>query len=343
MCGIAGIFDVQKSKKLERVKLAKHLMLAIEQRGRHASGYAYHGKDSIMVEKADMTASDFVQAAPLFTEPFKLKPRSILLHTRYATQGSPRNNYNNHPIYSKISGLTLIHNGWLTNEREVIAKFNLDKDGEVDSETVLRLIEHFVLNERKRITTAIKLAMRELEGRFACALISEKYPDTLWLWRNGNPLYCYRDERTGALIFASTAELLEEALRASGFTGGKIAGFEDRRVSCMKAIKGKIHASFAKLGKRAAAKRQKPIKNDLPLIGMPVRKDGCQLCFGICRFPESDACQHNVEESRPIERHSRTKAISWKPTNVMTKEAWEDWKKQGKSIAELIDDKATKQ
>jgi glucosamine 6-phosphate synthetase-like amidotransferase/phosphosugar isomerase protein len=177
MCGIAGIFDVNQSKELNRSAIAAKLLCAIEARGKHAAGYAYHDQDTTIVCKADLPASEFVEAAPMFTDPFDRRPRTILLHARYATQGLPTNNYNNHPIYSKVTGLTLIHNGWLTNERALIAKYGLRKDGEVDSETVLRLIEHFVLNDKKRITTAIRLAMAELEGKFACALISEKHPD----------------------------------------------------------------------------------------------------------------------------------------------------------------------
>jgi glucosamine--fructose-6-phosphate aminotransferase (isomerizing) len=266
MCGIAGIFDVKRKANFERVGLARELLLAIERRGRHATGYAFikTGDDSTEIVKADIPASEFVQVAPMFTDGLDGAPRAILLHTRYATQGKPSNNWNNHPIYSKHSGMTLIHNGWLTNEEEILEKYGLHKDGEVDSETILRLIEHFMFNERKRIITAIRLAMRELKGVFACALISEKYPDTMWLWRSGNPLNVYRDKKTEAFIFASTRELLSEAVEAAGLRDGKLSEFPEFKVACFKAIKGRLHASFGALRKRPrpvrpGAKKQSPI------------------------------------------------------------------------------------
>ena len=269
MCGIAGIFDVKQSKEFDRVTLASNLLRAIEVRGRHATGYAYHDDEgSTIIVKADITASDFVEAAPLFAEPFAVTPRTVLLHTRHATQGKASDNENNHPIYSKVTGLTLIHNGWLTNEKQILRKYRLKKDGEVDSETILRLIEHFLLTEKKRISTAIKLAMNELEGRFACALISEKYPDALWLWTRGNPLAGYRDDTTGAFIFASTPSLLTLALGQSNITPKKIGALADGRLICLKVKNGKMHGAFGKL-KTYRRARQKPIHNDLPLIGMP--------------------------------------------------------------------------
>jgi glucosamine 6-phosphate synthetase-like amidotransferase/phosphosugar isomerase protein len=297
MCGIAGIFDVEKSRDLDRAAIAANLLKQIESRGRHATGYAYHDDGTTVVCKADLRALDFIATAPLFTEPFDATPRSVLLHTRYATQGSPSDNENNHPIYSKVSGLTLIHNGWLTNEKHLLRKYGLKKDGAVDSETVLRLIEHFILSEGKKITTAIRLAMAELEGKFACALISEKYPDTMWLWRRGNPLAGIRDEKTGAFYFASTPEMLTRALRESGITVKKIGELADGKILCLQAKKGKLHGTFGKLAIRRS-KKQKPIVNTLPFIGMP----------------------------RP-EKKGVVKTIT---------DGWEAWKAQGRTIDEAL-------
>ncbi len=234
-------------------------------------------------------------------------PRAIILHTRYATEGTPNNNENNHPIYSKQTGLTLIHNGWLTNEREVLAKFKLRKDGEVDSETVLRLIEHFLLNGSRTINRAIKLAMRELKGVFACALISERYPNTLWLWRDNNPLHVVRDPFSGAFIFASTEELLRGALDRAGVYGGKISEFPNAVVARLMVVKGEIKTSFEKLKirkrperpakEKSKAKKQTPIKNEHPLIGMPAHRS--------------------------------------QPT-VPSMEGWEKWKEQGQEIESLL-------
>ncbi len=55
MCGIAGILNVTESD-LDRVELARELLLQIEKRGRHATGYAYIADDVTVFEKADMPA-----------------------------------------------------------------------------------------------------------------------------------------------------------------------------------------------------------------------------------------------------------------------------------------------
>ena len=158
-------------------------------------------------------------------------PRAIILHTRYATQGSPEQRQQSSDL-QQADRNDVDYNGWLTNEREVLAKFKLRKDGEVDSETVLRLIEHFLLNGSRSINRAIKLAMRELKGVFACALISETISEHVWLWRDNNPLCVVRDRESGAFIFASTEELLRNAIETTrAIYGGKINEFPNA-VSC---------------------------------------------------------------------------------------------------------------
>jgi glutamine phosphoribosylpyrophosphate amidotransferase len=94
MCGIAGIFTVDRSKDFDEVNLARALLLAIEQRGRHATGLAFVKDEITIVDKADMPARDFVQASAIFTDGFgEAQPRAVSLHARYATQGTPADNF----------------------------------------------------------------------------------------------------------------------------------------------------------------------------------------------------------------------------------------------------------
>ena len=308
MCGIAGYLDIEQRAGLDRPEIIANLLHGIEVRGRHATGYAYHEGGTTNICKADLAATDFVETAPMFTDGLDSTPRVMLLHTRYATQGSPKNNQNNHPIYSKTTGLTLIHNGWLTNERQIIREFDLRKDAEVDSETVLRLIEYFKVVENKRIGTAIKLAMRKLEGKFACALMSEKYPDRLWLWTSGHPLAGYRDDSTGMFYFASTVSILENALIESGITPDRIGAMKDGRLLMLRATKGKFKGTFSDLKKTAKAKKQKPLEFQHQLIGMP---------------------RPAPTESQPMTRR-RAKEVAALLTPELREKFWERWKEQNK-------------
>jgi predicted glutamine amidotransferase len=275
MCGIAGIFETDRAFDYNRVELARQLLLSIETRGKHATGYAYIQDHATVLEKADVKASDFVQAANYFTDQSPYVPRTLLLHARYATQGSPTINENNHPIYSKRSGLTMIHNGWLTNEAQLLKRFRLKKDAEVDSETVLRLIEHFMLNKKKRIITAIKLAMRQLKGVFACALISERHPNTLWLWRSGYPLV-YTQAPNGAFIFASTEALLEDALKKARIKVAKIVNFPSDQAGIISISKGEAYVELVRLNKHRAPKKKK----EKATVSMPAsRTFNCNSSF----------------------------------------------------------------
>jgi predicted glutamine amidotransferase len=221
VCGIAGYFI----KKPERVRpqaiqaLAGNLLLKIETRGRDATGYAYVSRKETkptFICKAPIAASDFLKIeGHLLTKPtVSAMPRSMLLHTRYATQGNPSDNRNNHPIYSKESGLCLVHNGWFIDDQLTVSEFGLKKDAEVDTETYLRLIEKFYLQgETKTVESGIQLATNNIYGSLACAMIQGGHPGCMWLWRDRGQLSLVLTD--WGYVFASTKEAVLEALYAS--------------------------------------------------------------------------------------------------------------------------------
>jgi hypothetical protein len=117
-------------------------------------------------------------------------------------------------------------------------------------------------------------------------------------------LHVYTD--TGALIFASTEDLLRAALREAGIAGGKIVEFPNAMICRLMIVKGEVRAAFERLkirkrptqpGKEKAkkTKKQQPVKNEHPPTGMPVNQP---------TFP--------------------------------TLEAWHQWKKQGRELEELL-------
>ena len=214
MCGIAGYINYGKRSDLDLRAASRSMLLSIETRGYDATGYAYIKNGSTYLYKRAVEAGRFVKSEKNLLLKYGAKaamPDTLLLHTRHATQGSPKKSQNNHPIFSKKSGMTLIHNGWLLNEREVLTAHKIVKDGDVDSETVLRMIEKY---ERNGITRGVGKAMRKLRGAFACGLISEKFPNTLWLWRRGNPLWLAISG--GVVLFASTVEAVSRGVLNAG-------------------------------------------------------------------------------------------------------------------------------
>lgn len=79
-------------------------------------------------------------------------------HTRAATGSTPANNRNNHPF---ISGEVVgVHNGILSNDRELAKKLNLDLKGECDSEVIFAGLDTFLragANVREAVGEMAKL------------------------------------------------------------------------------------------------------------------------------------------------------------------------------------------
>lgn len=204
MCGIAG-FSIGKHdhRRLNCRQLARELLLSIQERGEDATGAAWSesvdgGKD-VMFAKLDIPADEFVES---LNELMPKHTRTAILHTRWATQGDPAENDNNHPI---VVGATVgVHNGVITNDDTLFAEEGWDRIAEVDSEAIFQLIEH----ANDPLTQ-----LHRLKGRAAIAWVDTKVPDTLHIARlEGSPLW-YGVTVGGSFVFASTQPLLQEAAK----------------------------------------------------------------------------------------------------------------------------------
>lgn len=219
MCGIAG-YVVNRPGKIRASKLqsiAQNLLLELESRGKDATGYAYVSKrdKQVCIAKAPVEASDFVSIPGhlLSLDAPNVMPTVMILHTRYSTQGSPTDNRNNHPVYSKRSGMCIVHNGWLINDEALVKGHDLKKDAEVDTETYLRIIEkfYFAASKPRDVATAVAEAHKVAFGSMACGMIKGSMPGVLWLWRNSQGSLAIAEVDFG-YVFASTPEALYKAI-----------------------------------------------------------------------------------------------------------------------------------
>lgn len=215
MCGIAGYFITDPSMVSAQGlwSLSRCLLTGIQSRGRDAAGYAYIREDgNTNFAKSPVEAKDFLKIpGHLLFELPKQMPTNLLLHARFATTGEPSNNQNNHPLYSKISGLCMIHNGWFVNDGTVKEQFSLKPDAEVDTEVYLRLIEKFYIEgDVKSIEVAIKEATKCIYGAVACGMVQGGKPNVMWLWRALGDLYAIKTE--WGYVFASTNTILFNAI-----------------------------------------------------------------------------------------------------------------------------------
>ena len=203
MCGIAGMYlheapgRPMSRRKVER--LVNNLLLGIENRGRHATGFACIDADGeITVQKMNITASDFIKARRLIPA----KPRTILLHTRFATQGAPEVEANNHPI--EYDDILVTHNGHINNDAEIFREFKLKRNAEVDSEAIAALFQHYGIEKAH-------LPLQNLEGGFAVAVADARHPETLVLAKGwSSPLTIHHFEH--GLVWASTDHAIKSAM-----------------------------------------------------------------------------------------------------------------------------------
>lgn len=207
MCGIAGFSISDKDHRhIDCRRLAKNLALQIERRGRDATGIAWSETTEnglgIWYMKEAMPASEFVKhldQIPKYT-------RTAIIHTRYATKGSPENNDNNHPI---VVGDTVgIHNGSIRNDDELIEMVGTGRTGQVDTEAIFRLID-----ESSPDAPYEHLGL--LEGSAALAWFDRNDPSALHLCRVcGSPLYL-ATTAGGSKVFASLDYMIASAARQS--------------------------------------------------------------------------------------------------------------------------------
>jgi glucosamine--fructose-6-phosphate aminotransferase (isomerizing) len=107
-------------------------------------------------------------------------------HTRWATHGVP-NDVNAHPHCS--SDIVVVHNGIIENYLKL--KEWLEDEGyefvsDTDTEVIAHLV-HFNSNSLD-LFEAVRKSMAMLEGSYAIAVMSKKYPDTLIAARKDSPL-----------------------------------------------------------------------------------------------------------------------------------------------------------
>lgn len=113
-----------------------------------------------------------------------------IAHTRWATHGEP-NTVNAHPHYSESERLAIIHNGIIENY--AVLKAGLQAEGytfksDTDTEVLVQLIEYTQLNRQADLKTAVQLALQQVVGAYAIAVLDKEHPDTLIAARKGSPL-----------------------------------------------------------------------------------------------------------------------------------------------------------
>lgn len=113
-----------------------------------------------------------------------------IAHTRWATHGEP-NDINAHPHYSASGRIALVHNGTIENYsvlRQALTQHGYTFKSETDTEVLTQLIEFVKTSEQCSLQEAVRLALKQVVGAFAIAVIDADTPDVIIAARRSSPL-----------------------------------------------------------------------------------------------------------------------------------------------------------
>lgn len=181
MCGIVGYIGKQQAYPI----LIKGLQ-RLEYRGYDSAGIALIHNENLNVYKTKGKVADLVR----FAEQQDIQGTIGIAHTRWATHGEP-NQVNAHPHYSQSEELALIHNGIIENYavlKEGLKEQGFTFNSETDTEVLIQLIEYVKKSNNVDLTTAVQLALNQVVGAYAIAIIEKGQPDTIVAARKGSPL-----------------------------------------------------------------------------------------------------------------------------------------------------------
>ena len=182
MCGIVGYIGRREAYPI-LIKGLKRL----EYRGYDSAGVALVAPNHVMnIYKSVGKVADLEHAAA----GHDLTGQTGIAHTRWATHGEP-SKANAHPHVSASGNLALVHNGIIENYatlRQRLTDKGIAFRSSTDTEALVQLVEYLKETNHLDLLTALQLALHEVVGAYAIALVDRRDPDTLLVARRSSPL-----------------------------------------------------------------------------------------------------------------------------------------------------------
>lgn len=222
MCGLCGFLNYGK-EKIDLHELTNALTESAAERGTDACGIAYCNGNNIVIQKTGKSAYMTNFKPPKYT-------KALIGHTRHSTQGSEKNNYNNHPFYGKVGNtkFALAHNGVLINDTELRTKKQLPQTKiETDSYIAVQLLE---MQDKLNHDTMRHMA-ESVRGSFSFSILDNN--NNLHLIKGDSPLCIIHMKKKKLYVYASTEMILWKALiETELFTELKAGNYEEMPLRC---------------------------------------------------------------------------------------------------------------
>ena len=214
MCGIVGYIG-----KRNPVPILITGLKRLEYRGYDSAGIALISDGNLKVWKKAGKVSDLERAMTLSST----TATAGIGHTRWATHGEP-SDLNAHPHTDCNASLAIIHNGIIENYSALRKKLELDGH-HFRTETDTEVLAHLIEEVRKRtddLTSALRLALKEVKGTYGIAAVSRDEPDKILVARKGSPLVIGVGEGEN-FVASDPAAIIDQTRQVAYLEDGEIA------------------------------------------------------------------------------------------------------------------------
>ena len=182
MCGIVGYIGKRQAYPI-LVKGLKRL----EYRGYDSAGLALiSDKGELQVYKTKGKVADLEK----HVEGKDISGTIGIAHTRWATHGEP-NSTNAHPHISVSGRLAIIHNGIIENYavlKEQLKNKGVEFKSDTDTEVLVQLVDYIRTKKKLDLLTSVRIALHQVIGAYAMAIIDKDNPDEIIAARQSSPL-----------------------------------------------------------------------------------------------------------------------------------------------------------
>lgn len=223
MCGIVGYIGHRDAYPIIINGLKR-----LEYRGYDSAGIVLSSNDGFDLVKTKGKVSDLELASSKLDK----KSNIGIGHTRWATHGVP-NDVNSHPHLSNNERIALVHNGIIENYeaiKEVLMAKGFTFKSDTDTEVLVNFIQYFQEEQELNLNDAVRLALNEVVGAFAIAILDNQDPNHIIVARLGSPLaigigeedYFIASDASPFIEFTKDAIYLEDGDMASIRLGEEI-------------------------------------------------------------------------------------------------------------------------